>query len=183
MLPRKSIQKSCEAKATERTQGGDPAALDNQWQVIRNEVYALEALLNGNKARNEINERTQAIVGSRLGAIITGLFTSTHGPTQTHRDQFGYAKGEFDAIRNRLNTLTKARSRPFRRSYWLLVRHGFRVASCLDFGGIQLGSVLRLLPKQHLYYLMANCVGSSHLPKANRVERKTIQHSQVLVFL
>ncbi|WOE74695.1 VPS10 domain-containing protein [Alterisphingorhabdus coralli] len=96
------------AIATERAQGGDPVALDNQWQAIRNEVFALEAMLNGNKARNAINERTQATVRSRLGVVMTGLFASTHGPTQTHRDQFGYAKGEFDAIRNRLNTLTES---------------------------------------------------------------------------
>ncbi|MEM1132381.1 MAG: glycosyl hydrolase [Pseudomonadota bacterium] len=96
------------AIATERAQGGDPVALDNQWQAIRNEVYALENLLNGNKARNEINERTYATVRSRLGTVMTGLFASTQGPTQTHRDQFGYAKSEFDAIRNRLSTLTES---------------------------------------------------------------------------
>ncbi|MEO1046104.1 MAG: glycosyl hydrolase [Pseudomonadota bacterium] len=95
------------AVATERAQGGDPVVLDNRLQAIRNEVYALEALLNGNKARNELNERQLPTVRSRLGIVMTGLFASTQGPTQTHRDQLGYARSEFDAIRNRLRTLTE----------------------------------------------------------------------------
>ncbi|MEO1489847.1 MAG: glycosyl hydrolase, partial [Pseudomonadota bacterium] len=91
--------------AAERAPGGDPAALDNRWQSIRTEANALDALLNGNKARNVLSERTQRTVRSRLGVIMTGLFGSTYGPTQTHREQLGYAKADFTAIRDRMDTL------------------------------------------------------------------------------
>lgn len=94
--------------AAARASGGDPAALDDRWLAIRNEVYALEALLNGNQARNVLAERTQPTVRSRLGIVMTGLSASTYGPTQTHRDQFGYAKADFGMIRGRLKTLTES---------------------------------------------------------------------------
>lgn len=96
------------AIATQRVQGGDPVALDNRLQTIRTETQALDELLNGNAARNALTERTQHTVRSRLGTVLTGLMASTYGPTQTHRDQFGYAKAEFDGIKNRLTSLTEA---------------------------------------------------------------------------
>lgn len=96
------------AVAVERTPGGDPTALDNRLQSIRDEVNALNAALNGNRARNELAERTQRNVRSRLGVVMTGLGGSTYGPTQTHRDQFAYAKADFDNIRARAKTLVEA---------------------------------------------------------------------------
>ncbi len=93
------------AVAVERAQGGDPTMLDNRLQAIRDEVNRLDETLNGNPARNALFERTQPTVRSRLGKIQTGLFGSTYGPTQTHREQFGYAQSEFAAIRNQLETL------------------------------------------------------------------------------
>ena len=75
---------------------------------IRQEVLALEELLNGNPARNALTERTQHTVRSRLGRIITGLSASTYGPTQTHRQQFGYAQAELEQVRSRLTTLVES---------------------------------------------------------------------------
>lgn len=91
--------------ATERAAGGDPNALDNGWQGIRNEANALTELLSGNLARREIYERTQPTVRSRLDFVLTGVGTSTYGPTKTHRDQLAIAKSEFAAIRQRVSTL------------------------------------------------------------------------------
>jgi hypothetical protein len=65
-------------------------------------------LLNGNPARNAIFERTQPTVRSRLEMVMTGLGASTYGPTQTHRDQFGYAKADFGAVRDRVASLSDA---------------------------------------------------------------------------
>ncbi len=96
------------AIAVERVQGGDPTALDNRLQSIRTETLALDGLLNGNAARNALTERTQHTVRSRLGTVLTGLFASTYGPTQTHRDQFNFARTEFDGIKSRLTSLTEA---------------------------------------------------------------------------
>ena len=87
---------------------GDPTALENRLAAIRDEVNALDAALNGDQARNEIAERTQPTVLSRLGTVAFGVSTSTYGPTQTHRDQFGYAQAEFTGIRDRLRALTES---------------------------------------------------------------------------
>ena len=94
--------------AVQRAQASNPTALDNRLQSIREEVNFLDAQLNGNPARNALAERTQPTVRSRLGAVQTGLFASTYGPTQTHRDQFAFAQAEFGGIRDRLRALTES---------------------------------------------------------------------------
>ncbi|MEL6528442.1 MAG: glycosyl hydrolase [Pseudomonadota bacterium] len=94
--------------AVARAPGGDPTTLDNRLQAIRAEAFALDGMLNGNQARNALFERTRPTVRSRLGVIMTGLFGSTYGPTQTHRDQFGYAQAEFGGIRDRLTALMES---------------------------------------------------------------------------
>ena len=93
------------ALATERALGGDPAALDNRLQSIRDEASALAELTSGNQARNAIFERTQPTVRSRLDFVLTGVVRSTYGPTPSHRDQLAIAKSEFEAIRQRVRTL------------------------------------------------------------------------------
>lgn len=91
--------------AVRRTPGGDPQSFDDRLAGIKAEVHALDALLNGNAARNAIDERTQPTVRSRLGRVYFGMFGSTYGPTNTHREQFGYAEAEFGAIKARMRTL------------------------------------------------------------------------------
>jgi len=103
------------ATAVERAAGGDPDRLDNRWQMIRNEANAIEELVNGNAARNAIYERTEPTVRSRLGFILTGAGRSTYGPTQTHRRQLAIAKSEFEAIRQRVKTLTETTIPAFER--------------------------------------------------------------------
>ncbi|MEL7541601.1 MAG: glycosyl hydrolase, partial [Pseudomonadota bacterium] len=103
------------AVATERAAGGDPVRLENRWQAIRDEANAISELVSGNAARNAIYERTQPTVRSRLGVVLTGVGRSTYGPTQTHRDQLAFAKAEFDAIRQRLTTLTETTIPAFER--------------------------------------------------------------------
>ena len=95
------------AKAKSRATGGDPTALDDSWQAIRTETNNLSGLLNGNRARNALTERNRPTVRSRLGIVLLGLGGATYGPTQTHRDQLGYARDEFEDIRTRLKTLVE----------------------------------------------------------------------------
>jgi hypothetical protein len=93
------------AKAANRATAGDPDVLATRWDAIREETYRLQEALNGNAARTELWERTQPTVRSRLSRVMMGLGSSTYGPTQTHRDQLGYAKADFADIRDRLVTL------------------------------------------------------------------------------
>ncbi|AWW74037.1 glycosyl hydrolase [Erythrobacter sp. KY5] len=96
------------AAAVRAAPGGDPTTLDNRLDAIRAEVHTLDEMLNGNEARNAIYERTQPTVRSRLGRVMFGVSGSTYGPTQTQREQFGYAQADFGAIRDRLRTLTES---------------------------------------------------------------------------
>ncbi|MEM7662859.1 MAG: glycosyl hydrolase [Pseudomonadota bacterium] len=93
--------------AANRARGGDPVALDNGWQTIRDETNALSDMLNGNAARNTLFERTLPTVRSRLNVVLLGLGGSTYGPTQTHREQLSFAEAEFDTIRSRLTALVE----------------------------------------------------------------------------
>ena len=79
--------------------------LTDDWQAIRAEAYALDELLNGNPARNVIAERTLPTVRSRLGSVLTGIGSSTYGPTGTHREQLQFAEEMHEEVRERLVTL------------------------------------------------------------------------------
>ncbi len=92
-------------RAVERA-AGDPQTLDDRWAGIRAELTSLQTALNGSPARNALFERTLPTVRSRLGIVLLGLSTSTYGPTQTHRDQLGFAEAEFDGLRDRLARLS-----------------------------------------------------------------------------
>ena len=93
--------------ATQRVTGGDPEALDNGWQAIRDEANELNELMNGNPARIAIYERRVPTVRDRLRSVFMGLGNSTYGPTQTHREQFGYAQADYEDIHTRLTTLAE----------------------------------------------------------------------------
>jgi len=91
--------------AAERAASNNPEALDDAWQALRNEANALDEIFNGNAAKNVIRERQVPTIRERLGNAMFGVSNSTYGPTQTHRDQFGYAKDDFDAFEERLAEL------------------------------------------------------------------------------
>jgi len=91
--------------AAERASGNNPDALDDAWQAIRDEANELDEIFNGNAAMNVIRERQVPSIRERLGNAMFGVSNSTYGPTQTHRDQFGYAKDEYDAFEERLMEL------------------------------------------------------------------------------
>ena len=96
------------AIAAERIRSGDPDAIDNRLQAIRDEFHAIEAMLGGNQAANELFVATPSTVRSRLSVIMTGTFASTYGPTQTHREQMAYAKAQFEQLRARTKALVEA---------------------------------------------------------------------------
>ena len=91
--------------ASERA-SGDPTELDEGWDVLKAEVIALRAALNGSPARTAIWERQLPTVRSRLQTVLLGLGASTYGPTQTHRQQFDYVKADVGEIRDQLVLLT-----------------------------------------------------------------------------
>ena len=93
--------------ATQRIRGGNPADVDDVMQAIKDEVNALDEVLNGNVARVAIFERRVPTMRERLGTVQTSIGNSTYGPTQTARDQLGYAKADFDDVKARLTELAE----------------------------------------------------------------------------
>lgn len=90
--------------AVDRSLAAD-ASLDNQWHVLRGELFALEEALTGLKAR-ERKGAAPATIQSRIFFARFGA-SSTYGPTKTHREQFDYAMEAFADVKDRLNTLSQ----------------------------------------------------------------------------
>lgn len=86
-----------------------PAA-DTAWmsrlQGLRGEALEIRRLLSGDPIRGRLNEATVPSILERLGQIISGYwFSSTHGPTQTHRESFTIAQRQLNDVTNRLHRL------------------------------------------------------------------------------
>jgi len=82
-----------------------PGELDDQWQALRDEAYAISAALNGNASSAGQYGPEPETVGSRLGFARSGTSSSTYGPAPSHVQQLEYAEAEFSGIRDRLNAL------------------------------------------------------------------------------
>lgn len=91
-------------EAIDRTRAA-PQTLDQDWRDIRTEMNAIISDLRGNQAMAAIGEEPPATVQSRIGKVLVGVSYSTYGPTGTHRETLRYAEEEFEAIRQRINSL------------------------------------------------------------------------------
>lgn len=80
------------------------ASLEGQYEGLRQELYAIDEMLNGERSRAGKGSRP-ASVGSRLN-FANGASSGTYGPTQQARDQYGYALEALNAATARLATLT-----------------------------------------------------------------------------
>ena len=87
---------------------GDHAALDADWQVMRNELDELRQALGGNPSSQGYGIQPET-VGSRIGFASLGVGNSAYGPTPSHIQQLGWAEEEFAGIRTRLNALIERR--------------------------------------------------------------------------
>ena len=92
-------------KASERALDNNDA-LDDGWKALQTEVIALQKALGGSASSNELWVKTESTLRSRLQIVLLGLGGSTYGPTETHRQQFGYAQAQLGDIRSRMIALT-----------------------------------------------------------------------------
>lgn len=81
-------------------------ALEGQYEALRQELYAIDEMLNGERSRAGKGSRP-ASVGSRLN-FANGASSGTYGPTQQAKDQYGYAMDALNAATSRLQTLTNS---------------------------------------------------------------------------
>lgn len=86
-----------------------PGELDDQYEVLRQELFEIEEALGGNQSSGGIYDFEPATVGSRLFFATLGTSNSTYGPAPSHQRQLSFAEEEFADIRERLIMLTDER--------------------------------------------------------------------------
>ncbi len=79
--------------------------LDQMLNAIVAELHSLDQQMNGNRAKQEIGEKTKVTIGSRIGAATIGTALSTYGPTATHRQTLAIASKELAALKSKIEQL------------------------------------------------------------------------------
>jgi len=88
--------------AIDRASGG--AALEGQFEALRDELYTIDQMINGQSTRVGLGARP-ASINSRVNfAARSG--SGTYGPTPQSTEQLGYAIDAFAGAKSRLVTLT-----------------------------------------------------------------------------
>ncbi|MFC2155101.1 glycosyl hydrolase, partial [Acidobacteriota bacterium] len=90
--------------ALERTPAA-PGELDKQLFQIRESLLNLDQQLNGNPAKDQVGEKTNPTFRSRMFAAMDGSWSSTYGPTPTHKRSLEIAKGEFVTFKSALDKI------------------------------------------------------------------------------
>lgn len=79
--------------------------LDQMLNDIVAQVHSLDQQMNGNRAKQEIGEKTKVTIGSRIGAATLGTALSTYGPTATHRQTLAIASEELAELKPKIEQL------------------------------------------------------------------------------
>ena len=85
--------------------GGNPETMDTELHAIKQELFDIESILNGNQSKAEIGALEPHTILERLQVAGFGSAYSTYGPTATQRRSFAIATEEYASIRDRLNVL------------------------------------------------------------------------------
>ena len=99
-MTRVSAMRNALARST-----SEPGDLDSRLANVRGMLLDLEERLDGNQTKQEIGEKVNPTVGSRLGAVFTGVSRSTYGPTPNLRQSLDIAKDELATIKRELATI------------------------------------------------------------------------------
>jgi hypothetical protein len=89
--------------------------MDTELHAIKQELFDIESILNGNQSKAEIGALEPHTILERLQVAGFGSAYSTYGPTATQRRSFAIATEEYESIRDRLNTLVTERIPDFER--------------------------------------------------------------------
>ncbi len=80
-----------------------PGELDKALSELRQKLLEIEEQLNGNHSKNEIGEKNNPTVKSRLNAASNGVQNSTYGPTETAQRSLEIAEREYDILKKELD--------------------------------------------------------------------------------
>ena len=82
-----------------------PGDADKKLYDIKQELLALMEQLTGNRSKNEVGEKYNPTVKSRVGAAAEGVQNSTYGPTPTHKKSLEIARRELDNLNTSINII------------------------------------------------------------------------------
>ncbi|MEM9701593.1 MAG: hypothetical protein AAF907_04025, partial [Planctomycetota bacterium] len=85
-----------------RTHPSSTAALLAEARELKNRMDDFDTMLNGDERKAEKWVRSEPGINSRLRTAFYGASRGTHGPTQTHREQWEIATTQFGAIKEEL---------------------------------------------------------------------------------
>ncbi|MCF6342835.1 MAG: hypothetical protein L3J31_08540 [Bacteroidales bacterium] len=82
-----------------------PGKADKALYKLRQELLTISEKLKGKVSKNEIGEKNDPTVRSRLGAALSGVRTSTYGPTATARRSLEIAGEAFEELQQQLQSV------------------------------------------------------------------------------
>ena len=85
---------------------GSVATLTNELQQIRQQLYTIEAQVNGNASKNEIGEKNSPTIKSRISSVRSAVSFSTYGPTETAIESLEIAKKQFSQVQGEIEKIS-----------------------------------------------------------------------------
>lgn len=80
----------------------DPAVLNSKIHHVKMELARMDIEFFGSKAKNEVGEKNNPTIYSRISAAQMGTMNSTYGPTPTHKRSLEIAQKEFIELKAHL---------------------------------------------------------------------------------
>lgn len=95
-------------KALQRT-GVELGELNEKVYALKRELMDLETMVYGNASKDEIGQKNNPSLFSRIGVAQTGTQNSTYGPTPTHEMSLDIAIKEFKVVKEKLEEIITIR--------------------------------------------------------------------------
>jgi photosystem II stability/assembly factor-like uncharacterized protein len=91
-------------KALSRTPEA-PGTLDTRLHDLRQKLLILDEQLNGNRSKRQVGEKNNPTINTRLYAAMSGVSSSTYGPTPTHKRSLEIAVTQFGELKSALENI------------------------------------------------------------------------------
>jgi hypothetical protein len=83
----------------------DPGELEKQLYDLKQNLYRLDQVLNGNRSKSEIGEKDKPTVRDRLNFLLYGTSFSTYGPNPSLREGLDIARNELGRTMDQLRKI------------------------------------------------------------------------------
>jgi len=102
-------------KALERTPAA-PGNLDKQLYDLKHGLFVIDEKMNGNRSKDEVGEKNNPTISSRLNMVTEGTFGSTYGPTETLKRSLQIAGTEFAELKSELDNILNVKIPAFEKA-------------------------------------------------------------------